>query len=97
MHDKLFKAALGIGAAWPLVLVSRSSWGQPWLPIAIAGADASAFNINPATGIVTFKSSPDFESPSDVGHNNIYDILVTASDGSLSTSKAVAEDLRAAD
>ncbi|MEK0196327.1 VCBS domain-containing protein, partial [Microcoleus anatoxicus] len=53
-------------------------------------ADAALFNINSSTGAVTFKASPNFEAPSDVGGNNVYDFSVVASDGTLQTSKAVA-------
>jgi hypothetical protein len=55
------------------------------------GADAARFAIDAATGVVTFKAAPDFESPADADGNNTYDITVTASDGSLtSTPRAVA-------
>ena len=54
------------------------------------GPDAALFNINPTTGAVTFKTSPNFEAPADAGANNVYDIVVQASDGSLSEMKAVA-------
>jgi hypothetical protein len=55
------------------------------------GADAALFTIDAATGVVTFNSAPNFESPSDAGGNNVYDIIVTASDGVLtSTLRAVA-------
>ena len=54
------------------------------------GADATLFSINAATGIVTFKSSPNFESPADNGGNNVYDIIVQVSDGSLTATQAVA-------
>ena len=60
------------------------------LSYAISGADAARFNINSASGAVTFKTAPDFEIPTDGGLNNIYDITVTASDGTLSASRAVA-------
>ena len=61
------------------------------LAYALGGADAALFNINVATGAVTFKTAPDFEIPRDNGANNIYDITVTASDGSLSSAaRAVA-------
>ena len=53
-----------------------------WL---LAGTDAALFNINAMSGAVTFKTSPDFEKPGDVGGNNVYDITVTASDGALSS------------
>ncbi len=45
------------------------------------GADAALFNINATTGAVTFKSSPNYEAPADAGGNNVYDVNVTASDG----------------
>ena len=56
----------------------------------ISGTDAALFDVNVATGAVTFKNAPNYESPGDAGGNNIYDIVVTASDGQLSTSKNVA-------
>lgn len=54
------------------------------------GADASLFNINATTGEVTFKVAPDFETPGDAGGNNVYDIVVRASDGSNNVDQAVA-------
>ena len=60
------------------------------LTYSISGADASLFNINATTGAVTFKSSPNYEAPGDAGGNNVYDVNVTASDGTNSTTKAVA-------
>ena len=60
------------------------------LTYSISGADASLFDINATTGAVTFKSSPNYEAPGDAGGNNVYDVNVTASDGTNSTTKAVA-------
>ena len=60
------------------------------LTYSISGADASLFNINATTGAVTFKSSPNYEAPGDAGGNNVYDVKVTASDGTLSSTKDVA-------
>ncbi|MBF0272768.1 MAG: tandem-95 repeat protein [Magnetococcales bacterium] len=57
----------------------------------LSGVDASLFAIDSATGAVTFKQSPDFESPKDAGGNNVYDLSVTVTDaGGLSSTKAVA-------
>ena len=56
----------------------------------MGGADAALFNINAMTGVVTFKVPPNFEAPTDAGGNNVYDITVRASDGSLYADKAVA-------
>jgi serralysin len=47
----------------------------------LGGTDAALFNINDTTGAVTFKAAPDYEAPADDGKNNVYDIIVTASDG----------------
>ena len=44
------------------------------------GADAARFAIDPATGAVTFVAAPDFETPTDAGVDNIYDLIVTATD-----------------
>ena len=54
------------------------------------GADAAIFNIDAASGAVTFKTSPNFEAPTDSGANNVYDITVRASDGSRYADKALA-------
>ncbi len=45
------------------------------------GNDEALFDINSTTGIVTFKTSPDFESPADGNTDNAYVIKVIASDG----------------
>jgi VCBS repeat-containing protein len=55
----------------------------------LSGADAALFNIDAATGAVTFRSQPDFEAPADAGGDNHYDVVVTASDGSLTTSQRI--------
>ena len=60
------------------------------LTYSLSGTDAALFNINSGTGVVTFKTAPNFESPTDAGGNNVYDITVSASDGSLTTSQNVA-------
>lgn len=45
------------------------------------GSDAALFTIDSDTGKLTFLSAPDFENPADSGGDNIYDVIVTASDG----------------
>ncbi|MEM7473566.1 MAG: DUF4347 domain-containing protein [Planctomycetota bacterium] len=45
------------------------------------GADAARFSIVSSSGLLSFSSAPDFESPSDVDANNVYEVEVTASDG----------------
>ena len=43
--------------------------------------DNDLFQVDADTGAVTFIASPNFETPQDLGANNVYDIVVTASDG----------------
>lgn len=56
----------------------------------LGGTDAARFSINAATGEVRFVASPDFEAPADSGGNNVYDILVIASDGVNASNLGVA-------
>jgi len=48
------------------------------------------FAIDGATGVVTFIEAPDFETPGDADGDNVYDVTVTASDGTLSAAQDVA-------
>ena len=45
----------------------------------LSGADALKFNIS-TSGVLTFVTAPDFESPTDAGPNNVYDVIVTVTD-----------------
>ena len=58
--------------------------GDP-LSYSLSGTDAALFTIDANTGVVSFKAAPDFEAPGDAGGDNVYDIIVTASDGANST------------
>lgn len=46
------------------------------------GPDAARFTMDGSSGVLAFASAPDFESPMDVGGNNVYDVIVQVSDGS---------------
>jgi Ca2+-binding RTX toxin-like protein len=54
------------------------------------GADAARFTIDPTTGALAFVAAPNFEAPADSGANNVYDVIVSASDGSFTDSQALA-------
>jgi Ca2+-binding RTX toxin-like protein len=45
------------------------------------GADAALFTIDATTGALAFVTAPNFEAPGDAGANNVYDVIVQASDG----------------
>ena len=56
----------------------------------VGGADQSLFTINETTGVLSFVSAPNFEAPTDAGGNNVYDVTVEVSDGSLTDTQAIA-------
>ena len=63
--------------------------GDP-LSYSLSGTDAALFTIDANTGEVRFRAAPDFEMPGDADRDNVYDITVTASDGTNSANHNVA-------
>jgi hypothetical protein len=58
------------------------------LVYSIAGGDDQAlFEINATSGILTFKNVPDFESPADSDANNVYELTVQVSDGTVQATQ----------
>jgi len=53
------------------------------------GSDADKFWIDSGTGALTFLSAPDYESPTDLGANNVYNLTVVVSDGLLTAQKDI--------
>jgi Ca2+-binding RTX toxin-like protein len=56
----------------------------------VGGADALRFTINASSGVLSFISAPNFEAPTDAGANNVYDVIVKATDGVASDTQAIA-------
>ncbi|MBD9606181.1 VCBS domain-containing protein [Pseudomonas sp. PDM08] len=56
----------------------------------VGGVDAAKFSIVSGTGVLSFVSAPNFEAPTDSGTNNVYDVIVRASDGTLFDDQAIA-------
>ncbi len=53
----------------------------PGLQYALTGLiDDALFEIDVVTGVVVFSAAPDFESPTDTGQDNVYNIQVTVTD-----------------
>ena len=50
----------------------------------LSGADADEFTIS-ETGVLSFASSPDYESPTDSGRDNVYEVTVEARDDAFNT------------
>ncbi|WP_338807077.1 VCBS domain-containing protein [Pseudomonas chlororaphis] len=56
----------------------------------VGGADAAKFSIVSGTGALSFIAAPNFEAPTDSGTNNVYDVIVRASDGTLFDDQTIA-------
>ncbi len=54
----------------------------------LSGADAGDFDIS-SSGMLTFMSSPDYETPADADGDNVYMVTVEADDGTYMDSHAV--------
>ncbi|MCA0948472.1 cadherin-like domain-containing protein [Salipiger pacificus] len=50
------------------------------------GDDAGLFTIDEQTGVISFDEAPNFEFPSDFDGDNVFELTVTADDGSNTTS-----------
>ena len=53
-----------------------------------SGDDQALFSIS-SSGALSFSAAPDFESPSDAGSNNVYDLTVQVSDGTLTDTQSI--------
>ncbi len=53
------------------------------------GLDASLFSISSTTGVLSFLAAPDYEIPTDSGTNNVYDVEVSATNGTLTDVQSV--------
>ncbi|MDD3019157.1 MAG: cadherin-like domain-containing protein [Comamonas sp.] len=68
-------------AAVTTVTASDDDSGDSQTYSIAGGADANSFNINSANGVLTFKTSPNFETPTDSDANNSYQVTVRVTDG----------------
>ena len=60
------------------VVATDADAGQA-MTLALSGADAGLFSITPA-GVLTFNTAPDFEVPTDMGTDNVYEVTIMATD-----------------
>ncbi|OYU35683.1 peroxidase family protein [Novosphingobium sp. PASSN1] len=72
------------------VHASDAAVGGPVTYSITGGADAAKFAINAQTGALTFVAAPNFEAPTDTGTNNVYDVIVQATDGFVSGQQSLA-------
>ena len=59
------------------------------LVVVLGRSDNDLFNIDRSTGELSFRVAPDFENPLDVGSDNIYEVLVVASNGGINPATTV--------
>jgi len=52
----------------------------------VSGVDSASVTIVSATGVITFNLVPDFEAPTDVGVNNVYNLTIRATDTAGNTT-----------
>ena len=65
--------------------ISASDSDGDAITFSISGTDSALFNVTTA-GVITFKTAPDFEAPSDADVDNVYVLVAQISDGKLSAS-----------
>lgn len=53
------------------------------------GADAALFSINSSTGVLTFVSGRDYETPTDANADGIYEVIVRVAAGGASDTQAI--------
>ena len=49
--------------------------------------DGPSFEIDPSTGVLSFRVAPDYENPGSLNGTNVYDVTVRVSDGNTTTLK----------
>lgn len=76
-----------VAAGAIITTVTSGDIDGPTATYSVSGADAAMFAIDAAYGALSFRLSPDFEAPRDVGADNVYNIAVTVSDGSLTDTQ----------
>jgi len=69
--------------ATSIATISASDPDNNSLIFTISSGDDQALLSITSSGVLSFVAAPDFETPGDVGSNNVYDITVKVSDGTL--------------
>ena len=78
----------GTGAVQMFTLNDQDASSGGW---SVGGRDAALFKISD-DGALSFKKSPNFESPGDVGGDNTYNVTVSRSGGSLDVAITVTNE-----
>ncbi|MDY8108968.1 carbohydrate-binding protein [Fulvimarina sp. 2208YS6-2-32] len=76
------------------VVAASDADGNALIYSIVGGADADKLTIDAQTGRLTFKTAPDFETPSDADGNDTFDLIVEVSDGFTSVSKPISVEVQ---
>ena len=83
------------GNAAPATLVASDPEGEK-ITLSLMGDDASSFELaddgddtNAVSQALSFKEKPDFEMPGDRNRDNVYEVTVRASDGTMHADRAL--------
>jgi len=66
------------GVVWTAQARVTGALDSKGLIFSLSGEDSALFTLNPTTGALSFKTSPDFEAPADADKNNDYRLIITA-------------------
>ncbi len=70
-------------------LVATDANGDDFEWSIVGGADSDKFTINAITGALAFLVAPDFENPTDANGDNVYEVVVEASDLGLASTQTI--------
>lgn len=87
-------ASLSENTTAAYTVIAQSISGKPLVYSIAGGSDAGKFTIDATTGALAFRAAPDFETRRDFDGDNVYDVIVQVSDGTLSDTQAVAVTVR---
>lgn len=91
-------ALLGVTEGQTVVTTVRATDADlpaPTLTYSLVGGDDMArFSVDASTGVLSFRTAPDFEAPTDVRANNLYHVEVQVSDGQLTDTQYLVVGVR---
>lgn len=82
------------GVIWTAKVQVKGALDSKDVLFGLSGEDAALFTLNPTTGALSFKTSPDFEAPLDADKNNDYRIVITAAVKDKTAQQQVALNIK---
>jgi len=83
-------ASVSIPENTTVVTTVTASGTAPITYSIVGGADAALFTIDENTGVLSFITAPDYEAPADSGGDNVYDVMVQASNSAGTNGQTIA-------